>query len=651
MTHIEQLNKAQREAVLHKEGPLLIIAGAGAGKTRTIAHRIFNLINQGIEPRNILAITFTNKAAQEMKERISALLTNSPPAPRSSLPFVSTFHALGAYILRENAQAIGLNRHFSILDKDDSLSVVKSVIKELELDPKQFEPRRMLNSISKQKGELIDADSYSTSAKEFFPRVLSSVWLKYEEQLKKQKGLDFDDLILKTVQLFQKNEKVREYYQALWKYIHIDEYQDTNKAQYELARILSVKHKNICVVGDVDQSIYGWRGADFRNILDFEKDYNEIKVTVLEENYRSTQNILSAANAVIAKNKFRKEKNIFTQNKEGDKISVFEALNAEEEADFVSETSGKLIHGGVSPSEIAVLYRANFQSRTLEDSFLKNDVSYQVLGVKFFERKEIKDVLAFVKVGLNPDDRESLKRVINIPPRGIGKTTLLKIFSNKENELPIKMQEKIKQFRALLDLIKEAALNQKPSAVIKFVMQKTGLEEALRKGTEEEKERLENIRELVTLASKYDELPVPEGMEKLLTEAVLVSDQDSLSEQGNPAERGKKKEKNGVKLMTVHAAKGLEFGYVFIVGLEDGLFPHSGFGDPPAGGQERGEEERRLFYVALTRAKEKLFLTFANTRTIFGSKQINTPSEFLSDIPEDLVEIEENDGMETIEVE
>jgi len=636
-----ELNKPQREAALHKEGPLLIIAGAGAGKTKTIAHRVFNLIKEGVEPKNILAITFTNKAAKEMKERIISLIEKeSPHLLKDSLPFVSTFHSLGVHIIKENSQAVGITRYFSILDKEDSLKAVKSAVKEADLDVKQFDPRRIQNIISRQKGELVDYNTYLEEAgDEYFPKMLAIIWGKYEEILKKQKALDFDDLILKTVLLFQKNPEILKYYQSLWKYIHIDEYQDTNKSQYTLTKLLSKEHKNICGVGDSDQSIYGWRGADFKNILNFEKDYPDVRLVLLEENYRSTKNILTAADNVIKQNKLRIDKNMFTQNKEGEKLTLFEAKDEGEEALFIAEEITKIISDKkAKASEIAILYRANFQSRSMEEALLQKGVPYKILGVRFFERKEVKDILAFIKVALNPDNQEALKRVINIPPRGIGKATLLKIFTGKQVELPPKILEKVNSFNKLLESIKKSILTEKPSLVIKKIIKETGMEEFLKSGGEDDQERVENIKELATLGIKYDDIEAPLGIEKLLTEAALVSDQDSIQEK-----------EEAVRLMTVHSAKGLEFKYVFITGLEEGLFPHQDLGGK---GAEHEEEERRLFYVALTRAKEKLYLSFADTRTIFGSKQVNYPSSFLSELPEHLLVLYNNDEeLPTIEFE
>jgi len=1000
MKHLEQLNDEQKEAVLHKDGPLLIIAGAGAGKTKTITHRILNLIKNGVDPKNILAVTFTNKAAKEMQERILKLIKEDSelnlPISFSERPNMSTFHSLGVQILRENHAKFELKKHFSILDQNDSLSLIKEALKKLELDPKQFEPKRISGTISRQKGDLIDAQSYAKNAgNEYFPKIVASVWLEYEKLLSKNGGLDFDDLILKTVQLLEKNKDIRDYYQKKWQFIHVDEYQDTNVSQYRLSQLLAGPNKNICVVGDMDQclpsdtqistpngskkisnikkgddilsaagdghvciakvervksrkyegklidiktksgaklsmtpnhilfsnfslnktvfytylmykknmgyrvgvvqgirqqtkeknsigfivrsnqeksdkmwvlkisdkredaqyweyffafkygiptavfhtngrkmtldqrlinklyksiptqnraeqlfidtgisheyphyipqgttrgnanngrinirltmfsdkrrseicpwglsrvsinttsvalknklikngfrvrkgknkdwrleitrldyeeaekitrqiteidnnmnivktalltngkrfmfqpagnlhksmniaclkngkiyedeiievkekkykgnvydidiskthnyiadavivhnSIYSWRGADFKNILNFEKDYPNTKVILLEENYRSTANILTAANDIIKKNKERKEKNLFTKKKGGEKIGLFQSYDENEESSFVAQKSKELIKSGVSPKDIAVLYRANFQSRALEEAFLTQDVPYQVLGVKFFERKEVKDILSFLRASLNPDSMADVKRIINVPPRGIGKVTLLKIFAGQEQTLSPSMQKKVADFKNMLNQIKDKACNKKISETIKFVMKITGIENLLKKGTEEDQERLENIKELVTLATKYDILSPEEGVQKLLEDASLASDQDSLHIK-------KENENNAVRLMTVHASKGLEFPFVFITGLEDGLFPHSGFGD--SNKNERGEEERRLFYVALTRAEKKAYLTYTSIRTVFGMKQVNMPSEFIADIDDELLESE-----------
>ena len=643
MQHLEGLNEKQKEAVLQKDGPILIIAGAGAGKTKTITHRILHLIKEGVSPENILAITFTNKAAKEMRERVEKIIHEDKnlnlPTFMSQKPFVSTFHSLGVFILKENSKLIGLTRNFSIIDRSDSSKLVKDCLKSLDIDPKQFEPNKILNIISREKGNLNSPENYSVgSDKNGFTlqAVVGKVWPLYEKKLGEEKALDFDDLLLKTYLLLKNHKEVLEKYQNLWKYIHIDEYQDTNKVQYMTVKLLAQKYRNLCVVGDMDQSIYSWRGADIQNILSFEEDYPEAKTILLEQNYRSTKTIIAVANEVIKKNKIRKEKNLFTENEEGEKVSFLKALNENEEARFIAKKSQELIGKGVDPREIAVLYRANFQSRALEEAFLSESVPYQVLGTKFFDRKEVKDVLSFLRASLNPESLSDIKRIINIPARGIGKVTVLKILEGKKDLLPLGVKEKVNSFFNLLERIKKESEEKKPSEVIKFIIRESGLELELQKGNDEDKERLENMRELATLATKYDYLPKMEGVEKLLEECALTSDQDTLE-----------KNEKAVKLMTVHASKGLEFDYVFITGLEEDLFPHQPVGKDEKTPEEM-EEERRLFYVAITRARKKLFLTCTEMRTIFGSQQMNLPSHFLADFNNDFLEEEKFEYREKI---
>ena len=625
MPHLKHLNEKQREAAVHKEGPILIIAGAGTGKTSTLTHRILNLVKEGVAPSEILAITFTNKAAKEMLERVDALLAKHgfEVGMRwgDARPFIGTFHSLGVHILRAHAQVFGLTKHFAILDKNSASSLIKEAAKEQGLDPKQFPPDRIANTISRQKGALITLQQYKADVgNAYFPMIVSAVWERYERLLAREKALDFDDLILKTVLLLQGHPEVLAEYQKRWKYIHIDEYQDTNEVQYELARLLAGDQMNICAVGDGDQNIYSWRGANLQNILNFEKDYTGAQTILLEENYRSTQTILAAANDIIRKNTVRKEKNLYTKNIEGDKITLIESYYENGEARAVGERIKGLIDSGTDPEDIAVLYRANFQSRALEEAFLTMDIPYQVLGVRFFERKEVKDILSYIRAALNPDSLSDIKRIIDVPPRGIGKATLAKMFAKDEASLAPGAQKRAAEFWELLTAIREYSLVEKTSKLIKFVSEKTGLEASLKTGNDEDGERLENIHELVTLATKYDIFPPEEAVEKLLGDAALASDQDSLM-----------KSEKAVKLMTVHAAKGLEFQYVFVTGLEQDLFPHRRM-SAGAVSKEDGEEERRLFYVAVTRAKKKLFLSYASVRTIFGQRQVNAPSEFLSDI-------------------
>lgn len=636
--YLQSLNERQREAVVAKEGPVLILAGAGAGKTKTITHRILHIIKEGAAPESILAITFTNKAAGEMRERVHKLLREDQglnvPISFEGTPFVSTFHSLGVHIMRESGSALGIPRRFTIFDRNDSKRAVKEAVEYCDFDPKQLEPGKVLNAISRAKGNMQTVHEYEAGAgNDYFPTIVARIWRRYEKILQDEKALDFDDLLLKTALLLRDNKEVREHYQNIWKYIHIDEYQDTNKVQYYIARLLAEKTRNICVVGDIDQSIYSWRGADISNILSFEEDYPEAKTVILEENYRSTQTILDAANEIIKKNKRRREKHLFTRKGKGEKIGLFGAYDEAEEAYFIAGKAKRLIEEGVSPREIAVLYRANFQSRVLEEAFISTNVPYQVLGTRFFERKEVKDILSFIRVALNPECLADLKRVINVPARGIGKVTLLKVLSGQREQLSGVIRKKVDDFFTLLERIAAVAAKERPSETVKFVLVASGLEALLKDGTDEDLERLQNIRELVTLATKYDGMSPEEGIEKLLEDAALASDQDSLQ-----------KNEDAIKLMTVHAAKGLEYDYVFIAGLEQDLFPHKRREE--SGGNHDQEEERRLFYVALTRARKKLYLSFAGIRTIFGMRQVNVPSEFVIEIDESLIEPEErNEGL------
>ncbi len=630
MTHLDHLNEKQREAVLKTSGPVLILAGAGAGKTKTLTYRILHLIREGVTPSNVLAITFTNKAAKEMRERVFKLLAEDTalnrPISFSERPFISTFHSLGVHIIRENAVKIGLTRHFSIFDRSDSRRAVKNAIEEIGLDPKQYEPNTILSLISKEKGNGVNVEKFFESVgNEYIREVVFKVWQKYEAALKKEKALDFDDLLLKTMELLANHEEIRAHYQKVWKYVHIDEYQDTNKVQYSIAKFLTGEERNICVVGDVDQNIYSWRGADIKNILNFERDFPGAAMITLEENYRSTQTILEAANHIIKKNKNRFEKNLFTKNGTGEKITLYQAFDENDEARTVARKAQELIEKGTDPRQIAFLYRANFQSRALEEAMLGESIPYQVLGVKFFERKEVKDVLSFIRASLNRDSLSDIQRVINVPPRGIGKVSIAKIFSGMVDSMSSAHQEKWHAFNRLLDSIQTKAEKEKPSEVVQFVIKATGMEQALRDGTDEDQEKLENVRELATLATKYDFMMPGEGIAKLLEESALASDQDEMEEDA-PA----------VRLMTVHASKGLEFEYVFITGMEQDLFPHRAM--ESKSGKRDEEEERRLFYVALTRAKKKLFLSHASIRTIFGSRQVAVPSEFVFDIPDQYIE-------------
>ena len=637
------LNEQQKAAVLTIDGPLMVLAGAGSGKTRVITHRIVHLIHSGVSPSNILAVTFTNKAAKEMRERVGVLVRTYPPSDRSvidGLPLVTTFHSLGVQILREFHKAVGLRRHFTIYDRADSLRAMKNAIEKADYDPKEFEPKRLLGMISRAKGDAITQLAYLDAASSYPEQVAAAVWDKYETILQEEQALDFDDLLAKTLRLLENNKQVRETLQKRFAHIHVDEYQDTNKVQFSIVELLCGEAQNICVVGDIDQNIYSWRGADIKNVLQFERHFPRSTTILLEENYRSTQTIIAASNDVIKKNQNRVEKNVFTKNQEGEKLTLYAAMTGTDEAEYVAMTAKGLIADGADPTSIAVLYRTNFQSRVLEEAFLNFEVPYQLLGTKFFERKEVKDVLSYLRFALNPGSNADLVRVINTPARGIGKVTVLKIIEGNKADLNKGTMAKVISFEEIMTDITKTAHEKPLSETIKFIMRRSGIEGMYKEEkTEDAFERLENLRELVTLSMRYDELPPLEAVEQLLESAALQSDQDEIKD---------KEELNAVRLMTIHAAKGLEFSYVFITGLEEGLFPHERLDD----GKTDKEEERRLFYVALTRAQKKVFLTYAHMRTIFGSQRINLPSSFLNDISKEHVEAgnpsgSHNSGYET----
>lgn len=592
------LNEPQKQSVLHTDGPLMILAGAGSGKTRVITHRIVHIIHEGTAPHNILAVTFTNKAAKEMRERVTDLTKKYFPSDRAvidSSPLVTTFHSLGVRILREFHDTLGLRRHFTIYDRSDSQKAVKKAIEDAGYNPKEFEPRKILGMISRAKGDAMTPLEYKDAASSFPEQVTAEVWEKYEDTLKAEHALDFDDLLAKTLFLLKTYGPVRETLQNRFKFIHVDEFQDTNRVQFEIMELLVGESQNICVVGDIDQNIYSWRGADIKNVLQFEKHFPRATTILLEENYRSTQTIIAASNDIIKKNQNRVEKNVFTNNHEGEKITLYAGMTGYDEAEYVAMKAQSLIADGADPSSIAVLYRTNFQSRSLEEAFLNFEVPYQLLGTKFFERKEVKDVLSYLRLALNPGSNADLTRVINTPARGIGKVTMLKVVEGKRADLNAGAAAKVKVFDDIMTDIAKCAVEKPLSDTIKFIMKRTGLEDSLKEeGTEEALERIENLRELVTLASRFNEVEPSEAVEQLLETAALQSDQDELKE---------KEEQNAVRLMTIHAAKGLEFSYVFITGLEEGLFPHERLDD----GRTDQEEERRLFYVALTRAEKKYF--------------------------------------------
>lgn len=636
MSHFEtivkrDLNEAQQKAALLQEGPLLIMAGAGAGKTKTLSYRVLGLILSGVAPENILAITFTNKAAEEMKERVAHLLREEGGGYSGS-PFIGTFHALGVSILRQYHQEAELPRHFSILDRSDAESSIKEALRRVGYDPKEFEPRKVLSAISRRKNGLGETNGEGGGS-DFFENIVTQVYREYKKILTEKKALDFDDLITKPLVLFENHPAILANLQDRFKYVHVDEYQDTNTAQYEFVRLLAKNHKNICVVGDSDQSIYGWRGADLTNILNFEKEYPGAATVLLEQNYRSTGTIIAAAQSVIEKNRLRKEKRLFTNNKAGDPIVMYAAKDGEDEALFVAKKIKESLTKGVPANEIAVLYRANFQSRAFEEQFLRHNIEYQVIGTRFFERREVKDVISYIRAALYPDDQASLLRIINVPPRGLGKVALATIAAGQPEKLPKKARESYEGVLSALKHIRELSHTISTSHVVRVAVEKSGLLEHLSQGKAEDLERIENIRELIALAQKYDSFHPEEGVERLLTEAALLSDQDTLN-----------RSSGGVKLLTAHAAKGLEFDSVFVVGLEAGLFPHQ----RPEGNDLATEEERRLFYVAITRARKNLYLSFARERVMYGGRDMRIPSPFLSEIDQSLIEYIEKESSGTV---
>lgn len=627
----DQLSPAQCEAVFHKEGALLILAGAGAGKTRVVTHRIAELIKGGVAPEKILAVTFTNKAAQEMKERIGVLLnrewTLSPYDSPKTFPFVGTFHALSIHIIKTFHQKAGLPARFTIFDRSDSTRVLKKAIEDVGFDPKELEPRRVLSIMSRAKGDALSVDDFrSERASSYIDEAVADVWERYSAMLKKEHALDFDDILL-TAHALLKDVEIKRYFQHAWEYIHVDEYQDTNRVQYEIIQTLAEKHGNLCVVGDADQNIYSWRGASLDHILNFESDFKGARVVMLTENYRSTKTIIQVANDAIQKNIRRQEKELFTKNHDGERVAVLGCSNENHEAVCVVSECRNLLRSGVSPNDIAVLYRANFQSRALEEAFLGSGVPYQVLGTRFFERKEIKDALSYIRAAVNPESVTDVARIMNVPARGIGKVTMAKALQGSAEELSAAQKSKVDNFYAILDRIRTKIPSTKPSELVRFTLTESRLWNLYEQGKGEDEEKLENLQELVTVATKYDTFPPEEGVERLLEEAALQSDQDELIQ--------KREKKDGIKLMTVHAAKGLEFPYVFITGLEEGLFPHEKDDSETAD----TEEERRLFYVALTRAKRKVYLTHTMSRRIFGTRSLNMPSIFITEMDESLYEV------------
>ncbi len=634
MKYLEGLNEAQKRAVLAKEGPVSVLAGAGSGKTRVLTTRIYHLIRESVPAEQILAVTFTNKAAREMRERVRSQLGGDGP-----LPFIATFHGLGRELLESYGKAIGIPRFFSVYDREDSEKAIGAALKALDVGAKELSPRTVLGRISRAKGEGMRAQEFydKHGRGSFGARIVAEAWLRYEKTLREEKALDFDDLIALPVRLLEEHDDVRSLAQERWRYIHIDEYQDTNALQGRLAGLLAEMHRNLFVVGDIDQTIYTWRGATIENLLEFDKLYKEAQTIILGQNYRSTKNLVEAANAIIEKNKNRKEKYSTTERNAGEPIVLHIALSAEDEARWIATKIRKLMRESVRPEDIAVLFRTNFQSRALEEGLLRAGIPYKLLGTRFFARKEVKDALAWIRLALDPSREVDKVRAAAAPARGLGRITLGKLAAGQRSELRAGELAKVEAFENIIAELSHAAETLAPSEFVKLVIEKSGMRRALfEEGNADDRERFENVEELASVAARHDLSPGKEGIAAFLAEAALASDQDEM-DQG---------EKRGVTLMTVHAAKGLEFDTVFVSGMEEGLFPHEGMG----GDEKRDEEEeRRLFYVAMTRAKERLILTLARVRKIYGSDFISEPSSFLADIDGTLLVLEEGDDGEVIE--
>ena len=640
------MNPQQAEAVQATEGPLLIMAGAGSGKTRVLTHRIaYLVIQKAIKPSNILAITFTNKAAREMRNRIDAILGNGT----GDRMWVSTFHSMCVRILRRDIDRIGYNKNFSILDTTDQLSVIKNALKELNIDPKQNDPRMLLNAISSAKNEGVSVDDYSKQVSSNNPheQTILKVYENYQHRLRKNQSLDFDDLIMITIRLFKEVPEVLEYYQDRFQYIHVDEYQDTNHTQYTLVKLLAKNHENICVVGDSDQSIYRWRGADIQNILSFSKDYPTAKTIMLEQNYRSTKTILQAANAVIKNNSSRFPKELRTDNQEGEKISVYRAYNEKAEAQFVVKTiQEQMLYKNRKAEDFAILYRTNAQSRVMEEMLVKSNMDYTIVGgTKFYDRKEIKDLLAYLRLIANNDDDLSLARIINEPKRGIGATSFDRIAVNAlEADRSIfdalaevdfmglsgKATNAAIHFHAMIKNLTQMQEYMSVTELVEEILEKSGYREMLKlEKTIEAQSRLENIDEFLSVTKAFEDQSEDKTLVAFLTDLALIADIDTLGKDEEEKDKGA-----GIVLMTMHSAKGLEFPVVFIIGMEENIFPHS----RSINDNDEMEEERRLAYVGITRAEEQLFISCAQTRTLFGRSSFNSPSRFIQEIDSEILE-------------
>lgn len=631
------LNKKQLEAVNAVDGPLLILAGAGSGKTRCLAYRVANMISLGTHPQYILCITFTNKAAGEMKERVAKLLSGTHGQFHSVyMPMVGTFHSVCLKILRHDIEVLGYGTRFSIYDDGDQTATMKQALIDLAIDPKKITPASACARVSELKNDLIDEKVFSEQAKGFREESIAAAYGAYQAHLHANNAVDFDDMIMLCVRLFREHPLILEKYQDLFRYILVDEYQDTNHAQYVWTNLLAQKHRNIAVVGDDAQSIYGWRKADIRNILDFEKDYPEAKVVTLEQNYRSTQTILTAANHVIANNVEQKKKNLWTDNADGRKIIIKEAAHEREEGNYITETIRNNMKQGDELQCFAVLYRTHAQSRAIEEALLRRNIPYRIIGgVKFYERREVRDVLAYLRLARNPDDTVSFSRIYNTPGRGIGFASYAKIKEHRVKisalvNLPDSVGKlsgrQIDSFRTLGKLLEDfrtRAFTMSLTPFIKYILKKINYEQFLNDKTDEGMERWENVKEILTVAKKFDAEAAPEGIDRFLEEVALIQETDKLDEKGHV-----------VTLMTLHSAKGLEFKTVFMAGMEEGVFPHA----RSIFSSAELEEERRLCYVGITRAQHQLHLTFCRSRTLYGSTQINPPSRFIFEIPEQLVE-------------
>nr|WP_203623422.1 MULTISPECIES: DNA helicase PcrA [unclassified Lacticaseibacillus] len=640
---LQGMNDKQSEAVLATEGPLLIMAGAGSGKTRVLTHRVAYLIEEkGINPWRILAITFTNKAAREMKERIGRML--DPELARDV--WVSTFHALCVRILRRDIEKLGMNRAFTIADPAEQKTLVKHILADLNIDPKRYDPKALLSAISNAKNDLKTPEQYAKTAGTPFEQTTAMVYAEYQKRMRSDQALDFDDLIMQTIILFQKDPETLKFYQNKFQYIHVDEYQDTNEAQYQLVHMLADGYRNLCVVGDADQSIYGWRGANMQNILDFKKDYPDAQVVLLEQNYRSTKTILQAANAVIKNNKKRQVKTLWTENQTGDKITYYRAQSELDEAYFVIKTIEQDIRSGKRKyGDFAVLYRTNAQSRAIEEAFVKSNIPYKMVGGhKFYDRKEIRDALAYFRLVINPDDDMSFNRIVNEPKRGIGDTSmdklqafatqngwsLLEAAQNAElSDVSGKARGALAKFGATIKQIQAKKDKGTVTDLMQAILDDTGYLPTLKNaGTVEADTRIENLQELLSVTQQFDERYEPEDENSdifvdFIADLALVSDQDEVEEDAQE-----------VTLMTLHAAKGLEFPVVFMVGMEEGLFPLS----RSAMDEKEMEEERRLAYVGITRAKSKLYLSNAYARMLYGQRQNNPASRFIEEIDPELLE-------------